>query len=66
MRRAVHIRWLAGLVAALGIGWYGRGWVEVDEAPAEALGPALRSALSDGSPLGRIRRLTQLLERLDA
>ena len=66
MRRAVHIRWLAGLIAALGIGWYGRGWVEADQAPAEALGPALRSALSDGSPLRRVRRLTQLLERLDA
>jgi hypothetical protein len=66
MRRAVHIRWLAGLIAALGIGWYGRGCVEADEAPAEALEPALRTALSDGSASGRIRRLAQLFERLDA
>jgi len=40
--------------------------METDEALTEPLGPALRSALSEGSLLERISRLTQTLERLDS
>jgi len=66
MSRFVPIAWLVVVAAALGIGWYGRGLVEADEMPGESLGPALRVALSDGSQLGRSRKLTQALERLDS
>jgi hypothetical protein len=66
MSRSGLIAWLVTIAVAFGVGWYGRDWVEADEVAVEPLGPALRAALSDGSQLGRSRKLTQALERLDS